>query len=170
MSATLVQVNTYTHTVAFVTDKMLASLKRIISWSGLNPSKLVGDWITLERGIRTWLGSKDLVRVVLEVYNPKTDALAGRWDFDISYSYGGNDDGAFWADTDAIQHAIKKCGLVPSECSYRIVVTTKPDSPDVPGWTSTTLRSTHGFVRYCIGSTIGAGELATGVAYWRRIS
>lgn len=87
MSTTFVAVNTYTHSVAFVTDKMLASLKRIVSWSGLDPSKIAGDWVVLENGIRTWLGSKHLVRVVLEVFNPKTDGLVGRWDFDISYSY-----------------------------------------------------------------------------------
>lgn len=170
MSTTFVQVNTFVHSVTFVTDKMLASLKRIISWSGLNPSRLAGDWPTLESGIRTWLASKDLLRVILEVFDPRTDSLAGRWDFDIGYSYNSGDDGAFWLDTDAIKHAIKKAGLIPSDCSYRVVVTTKPGSPDVAGWTSTTLRSTKGFVRHCIGSTIGAGELATGVAYWRRTS
>jgi hypothetical protein len=167
MSTTFVQVNTYTHSVAFVTDKMLASFKRIIMWSGLDPSKLVSDWVTLETGVRTWLQTKHLVRVILEVFNPESNDFVGRWDFDISYSFESNDDGAFWLDTDAIKNAIKKCGLVPSKCSYRIVATTKPGSPDIRGWEPTSLRSTDGFMRYCIGTTIGANQLASGVAYWR---
>jgi len=168
MTTTFVSVNTYTHSVAFVTDKMLASLKRIIIWTGLDPSKLTGDWVSLEKGIKTWLGSRHLVRVILEVFDPERDKLVGRWDFDVSYSFDDGGDGAFWVDTDAIKHAIRKCGHIPAACRYRIVVTTKPGSPDVPGWTVTTLRSTDGFARHCIGTTIGANPLASGVAYWRR--
>jgi hypothetical protein len=170
MSTTIVSVNTYTHSVAFVTDKMLSSIKRLILWSGLTPDKIIGNWVTLERGLRTWLESRHLTRVVLEIFNPKTEALIGRWDFDICYSYGNEDDGAFWMDSDAIKNAIKKCSLDPKDCSYRVVVSTKTGSPDVLGWASTTLRSTAGFERYCIGTTIGAGQLASGVAYWRRTS
>ena len=168
MSTTIVSVNTYTHSVTFVTDKMLSSLKRLILLSGLNVAQLIGDWVTLERGVRTWLQSKHLERLVLEIYNPRTDALVGRWDFDISYSYGSADDGGFWIDSDTIKNAIKKCYLDPKDCTYRIVVTTKTGSPDVSGWTSTTLRSTAGFERFCIGTAIGAGSLASGVAFWRK--
>lgn len=168
MTTTFVSVNTYTYSVAYVTDQILISLKRIIMWSGLNPSKLVDGWRLLDVGIRTWLSGRHLEAIVLEVYDPKTTALAGRWDFDIRYGYSSDDEGTFWVDTDAIRHAIKKCGLIPSQCSYRIVATTRPGSPDVPGWVTTTLRSTNGFVRHSVGTTIGANPLASGVSYWRR--
>jgi hypothetical protein len=146
---------------------MLASLKRIIIWSGLNPSKLSNDWVTIETGVRTWLHSKDLLRVILEVFDPRTGKLAGRWDFDISYSVSTDDDGGFWVDTDAIQCAIKKQGLIPTDCQYSILVTTKIGSPNVPGWAPAELRSTDRFVRHCIGTTIGASQLASGAAFWR---
>ena len=90
--STFIVVNTYTHSVTFVTDKMLMSLKEIIRCSGLSPEKFVADWRVLQRGISTWLNSRDLETVILEVYNPKTDALIGRWDFEIFYGLSGDGD------------------------------------------------------------------------------
>ena len=167
--SSLVYVNTYTHSVTFVTDKMLTSLKRIIWWSGLDPAKLTSDWNVLERGISSWLNSKHLEMLTLEVYRPGSNTLVNRWDFDIEYSYGSGDDGSMWVDPDAIRNAIKKCGFDPSGCDYRIIATTKPDRPDVAGWGPATLLSTNGFVRHSVGTTIGANPLGTRTAYWRKL-
>ena len=104
--STFVVVNTYTHSVTYVTDKMLMSLKEIIRCSGLSPEKLADQWSVLHRGIRAWLDSRDLEAVILEVYNPNTDALIGRWDFDIFYGTSG--DGGMWVNTDDIKYHIRK--------------------------------------------------------------
>jgi hypothetical protein len=82
---TNVAVNTYTHSVTYVADNILKSLKDIIRLSGLDPSEFVGDWETHMSGVQTWLNSGDLETVKLEIYNPKTDALIFRWDIDIAY-------------------------------------------------------------------------------------
>lgn len=166
--STFVTVNTYTHTTTYITDKMISSLQLIIRESGLSPSKLAHDWGTIERGIKTWLGSRDLRAVTLEVFDPTTDGLVGRWDFDIVYDYGSDGSGGIWVDTDAIHFAIKKAGLWPSQCAYRIVTDTRSGRPDVAGWSPTTLRSTDGFTRHAIGTTIGAIGAGTGTAYWRK--
>lgn len=163
---TFVNVNTYTHSVTYVSDKMLKSLKDIILSSGLSPEKLTRDWEVLSRGIKTWLNTKDLESVHLEVYNPLTDKLIGRWDFEMYYGYSG--DGAFWVDTDAINYHIIKAGVWPSNCDYRIVVTNKPGRLDVAGWSSATLRTTDGFVRQSIGTTIEGSGLSSGASYWRK--
>src|SRR5262245_14609331 len=141
--STNVYVNTYTHTVAYVTDKMLHSLERIILWSGLDPKKLTREWAVLERGIKTWLQSKDLLRLILEVYHPYSGALVGRWDFEIEYSYGSNSDGSMWVDTENIKTAIKKVGLNPASCDYDIIASTKLGRPSVDGWGTAALRSTE---------------------------
>lgn len=166
--STYVAVNTYTHTTTYITDKMLHSLKYIIRESGLDPSPFVNDWGWMERGIKTWLGTHDLTKVMLEVYDSTNGALINRWDFDILYGYGSDGDGGMWVDTDAIKYAIRKAGLWPSQCKYRLVVDTKAGRPDVPGWAKTTLRSTDGLVRHSIGTTIGAVGAGTSSAYWRR--
>src|SRR5574337_1488969 len=143
--STNVYVNTYTHSVAHVTDKMLYSLKWIIIWSGLEPTKLTDQWEMLERGIKVWLQRKHLEKLILEVYNPSSGRLVGRWEFEIEYGYGSGEDGSMWLDTDSVRTAVTKAGLHPSYCSYDIIVIHTPGSPLVPGWTTTTLRSTAGF-------------------------
>jgi len=70
--STNVVVNTYSHSVTYVTDKMLMSLKEIIRCSGLSPEKLTSEWSILHRGIKAWIETKDLERVTL-------DERAFRW-------------------------------------------------------------------------------------------
>jgi len=163
--STSVAVNTYVHSVTYVTDKMLMSLKEIIRCSGLSPKKFTSQWATLQQGINTWLNSRELETVHLEVYTPQTNALVGRWDFDIYYGTTG--DGGMWVNTDEIKYAITKTGQWPSTCSYRIILTTKPGSQEVDGWSTTTFRSTEGFVRQSLGTTIDGNGLSSGTAYWR---
>lgn len=166
--STFVVVNTFTHSVTYVTDKMLMSLKEIIRCSGLSPEKFVADWKVLQDGISTWLNSRDLEAVHLEVFNPKTDALIGRWDFDIHF--GSSGDGGMWVDTDDIKYHIRKAGQWPSNCDYRVILTTKPGRPNVKGWSTTSFRSTDGFVRQSLGTTIDGNGISTGTAYWRKVT
>ncbi len=166
--STVVAVNTYTNTVTYVTDMLLISIKNIIRLSGLDPSKFADDWGWMERGIKTWLDTHDLEKVVLEVYEPKTDKLVGRWDFEISYGFSGDD--SFFVDPDVIKYHIRKQGVIPNICEYRILTTTRPERPDVQGWTKTIFRSTDGFVRQSIGTTIDGSGLSTSGAYWRKAS
>lgn len=166
---TFVAVNTYTHSVTYVTDNILRSLQDIVKVSGLNPSKISEDWETLERGIRTWMDSKHLETIVLEVYNPVTDALIGRWDIDIAYDWQG-DNGRFWVDTEQIKAAIKKSGVWPIDAKYRVVCSNKDGSADVVGWSSTTLRSTSGMIKQSLGTTIEHSGLGAGASYYRRRS
>ncbi len=163
--STFIIVNTYTHSVTYVTDKMLLSLKEIIRGSGLSPEKLATEWTVLQQGISSWLDSRDLETVTLEVFNPKTNALIGRWDFDIVY--GASGDGGMWVNTDDIKYHILKAGQWPAACDYCIIVKCKPGRPNVEGWSTTNFRSTDGFVRQSLGTTIDANGLKSGAAYWR---
>jgi hypothetical protein len=167
---TFVFINTYTHSVTYMADKMLHSLHQIIRESGLNPEKLTDDWNILQRGISTWLGSGHLETLTLEVYDPRFGfplGLVGRWDFEIYYGTAG--DGAMWVNTEDIKYHIRKAGQWPSLCDYRIIISTKPNEPYVNGWSDTQMRSTAGFVQQSIGTTIdGNGHISAGSAYWRK--
>ena len=164
---TNVSVNTYTHTVTYVTEEMIRSLKDIIRWSGLSLTNILDNWESVETAIHTWLSSKTLKQVTLEVYSATTNNLVVRWDFDIEYSYGSSDDGSLWADPDAIRHAIQKAGAVASTCRYEFKLRAPGGSP-VPGWGPGTYRSTEGFSRQSVGTTIGADSLASTTSYWRK--
>ncbi|MFN7995278.1 MAG: hypothetical protein U0Q18_16845 [Bryobacteraceae bacterium] len=159
-------VDTYAYTVTHVTDKLLLSIKEIIRESGLSPAKMSSNWSSLERAISTWIKSKHLSQVILEIFNPTTGSLVCRWDLEVIYGYGG--DGSLWVDADAIKYHIRKAGLIPSTCDYTILMQVKPSAPHVEGWGDGKLRSTEGFSRYSVGTTIGGSGLAAGLAYWGR--
>ena len=67
--STFAFVNTYTHTVTHVTNKLLLSFKEIIRESGLDVTKMSREWPTLERGVAAWIGSKHLEKVILEIFD-----------------------------------------------------------------------------------------------------
>jgi hypothetical protein len=162
-----VAVFSYTHSVVYVTDNILKSLKDIILLSGLDPQQLTDDWKVLHAGIKTWIESRHLETVTLEIYNPSTDALVVRWDIAVVYTWS-LDAGTFWTDTEQLRYAIKKAGIAPSQARYSVKVHNKPGRPDVNGWTTTTYRSTDGMVRQSLGTTIEHNGLGANASYWRK--
>lgn len=162
---TSVAVNNYTHSVTYVSDNILKSLKDIIRDSGLNPSNLVNSWDSKMLALETWLASEDLLEVRLEIYNPTTDKLIKRWDLTVDYDYNG--DGSFYTDTDQIQYSIRKAGLAPSSAKYSIILFVKKGAIDVPGWSDAENRSTDHLVKQTLGSTINHSGLGTTTRYWR---
>ena len=89
-----VVVNTYMHSVTYVADNILKSMKDIIRLSGLDPKNLVDGWSSNMRALQVWLDSRHLEKVVLEIFDPRTDALVGRWDIDVIYTTGSGDGGS----------------------------------------------------------------------------
>lgn len=164
---TSVSVYSYIHSVTYVADNILKSLKDIVRLSGLDPGRFASDWETYQRGVRTWLESGHLEQVVLEIYHPVTDALIKRWDITIQYEWTSGD-GSFWTDTDQLRYAIQKAGVAPSQADYRLVVTNKAGKPAVLGWSSATLRSTDGMVRQSLGNNIQHHGLGGSASYWRK--
>jgi hypothetical protein len=165
--AVSVAVRSYTHATTYVADNILKSLKNILLYSGLDPDKLVDDWNVLHLGIKTWIDSGHLEKITLEVFDQPSGNLIGRWDVNVSYEWTCGD-GQFWTDTDAIRFAIKKAGVFPSSAKYRVVATTAAGRSDVPGWSTTTHRSTEGMVEQRIGTSIEASGLSGTMSYYRR--
>ena len=142
----------------------------IVRLSGLDPAQIADEWTVLERGISTWIELKHLETIVLEVYNPSTDALIGRWDIDIAYEWSGDGGGRFWVDTEQIKMAIKKAGVWPGSSKYRIICRRKSGYADVDGWSTTMFRSTAGMVKQSLGTTIEHSGLGAGASYYRKAS
>lgn len=165
---TSVIVNTYTHSVVYVADNILKSMKDIIRLSGLDPTNLVDGWQSKMTALQTWLQSRHLETVVLEIFDPRTDQLVGRWDIDVIYSTATGGDGGFWTDTEQIKYAVRKAGVMPGEAKYRLLLCNKPGRPDVDGWGPATFRSTDGYVRHSLGSTVEHNGLGGSAAYWRK--
>jgi hypothetical protein len=168
MTSTMVRVNTLTYTTTYVAANILRGIKQLVQGCGLDPSHISNQYGTLQRGITTWLDSGHLRAVTLEVYNSRTDALVGRFDFTIDLSYGSGDDGTFWLDTDQVAFVIAKAGLRAAACEYRIVCDNADGRPAVEGWSTTSYRSTAGFTRHAVGTGIGAGSIGVGLSYYSR--
>ncbi len=162
---TYVAVNTFVYSVTFMSEKLVYSLKEIVRETGLNPGRLACNWESTQGAIAIWLRSRHLLAVRLEIYNPTTNKLILRWDFDVVYDADG--DGSMWVDTDDLWYAIAKTGQAPSRCKYDVILMTKYGSPDVPGWSNCSLRSTHGLSRHSIGTMMSASNgLSSRAAYW----
>lgn len=155
----------YTHSVTYVADNILKSLKDIIRISGLDPSDFVGGWTSNLNAIKTWLDSGHLEEIILEIYNPANDALIIRWDIEVVYGWGG--DGSFWTDTEQLKYAIRKAGILPSQAKYSLLIKTKPGRPNVSGWGTGAYRSIDGMVKQSLGSTVEHSGLGAQTAYWR---
>ena len=165
---TTVSVNTYAHSVTYVADNLLKSIKDIIRLSGLDPSRFVGSWETNALGLRTWLGTQDLETVVLEIFDPRNGDPITRWDIDIVYGWSSGE-GSFWCDTEQLRYYIRKAGVAPENAGYDFIVQCKANRPDVEGWSRCGMRSTAGMVRQSLGSTIEHHGLGANSAYWRKI-
>lgn len=163
---TTVSAYSYTHSVTYVADNVLKSLKDIIRLSGMNPTKLTDEWDSIHRAMRAWLDSQHLEKVVLEVYNPSTGTLVLRWDIDIAYQWSSGD-GTFYTDTDQLRYHIRKAGVAPADARYDVLLKNKPGRPDVAGWGPASFRSTDGMARQSLGSTIEHSGLGASAAYWR---
>lgn len=168
--STAVHVNVITYAHTHVATNLLRSLKQLIQGSGLSAAKLMDDWVVLELGVSTWLQSRHLRGLVLEVLDPTRQGndLVGRFDFDIDYGYYADGDGDLWLDADTVGFVIRKNGSYPSRCAYRVIADTAPGYPRVDGWSETTFRSTAGFVRQTAGAAIGGGSLGANLSYYAR--
>jgi len=162
-----VAVNTYAYSVTYLADNILRSLQDVVRFSGLDPDKIANQWATIQKALTTWMESQHLERVILEVYDPKTQNLVIRWDLEIEYGWSDTN-GRFWVDTEQLKMAIKKTGVWPSDCWYDIILTTKNGRPDVDGWGPCSLRSTSGFIKQSLGTTIEHSGLGAAASYYRK--
>src|SRR5258706_609380 len=109
------RVYSQTHNVVFLSDNLRNTLRDVIRECGLSPDRLMQDWGTIERGIRTWLESGHLNNVVVEFFKPGTSSAVARWDFPIGYSGSGVSD-YMWRDTNYLKQLIAKCALPSPGC------------------------------------------------------
>lgn len=158
---------TRTHTAAFVSDKMRNLLKRLVYHAGLDPKQLLDEWSDwIDRAVRTWLETGDLLSIIIEFYLPGSDDAAARWDFPIRYDGNGVDE--MWVDRDFFEESFVKAEAPPKGCLYRVALRTKEGRPDVPGVSSTTLRSTAGLVARESGTVIATPDIMASARYYRK--
>ncbi|HVF05266.1 MAG TPA: hypothetical protein VNA20_10525 [Frankiaceae bacterium] len=169
MTATAVRVNTAAYATTHVATNVLQSIRQIVREAGLSTDYLLGRWDTLELGIATWLSSRHLQKLTLEIWDPTKQAgrdLVGRFDFAIAYGYYADGDGDLWLDPDTVSYAVRRAGAIPSRCTYRVIAKNAPGAATVAGWSGTSYRSTAGFTEHATGTALGGGSLGVGLSYY----
>lgn len=157
---------TRAHTSVYVSDKMRNLLKLLVRHYGLNPQKVVDAWSDwVDRAARTWLESGHLQAIIIEFYWPGSDESVARWDFPIRYD--GNDIDEMWVDRLFFEDSFAKAKAPPADCSYRIVLQTRPGEPHVPGVGDTVLRSINGLVAREVGTVIATPDIMASARYYR---
>jgi hypothetical protein len=160
------QVFSQTHSIVFLSDNMRNTLREVIRENGISPNKLMQDWDTIERGIRTWLHSGHLSNIVVEFFKPGASEASARWEFPIGYSGSGVDDD-MWLDKNYLRPLIAKAKRPTSDCTYRILLCTDRGAPHVDGFTSCPFLSTGQMSARQAGTVIATGHMTAGATYWR---
>jgi hypothetical protein len=162
-------VSTYTraHSITFMSDNIRIVLRDVIRENGLSPEKLLAqDWDTVERGIRSWLLSGHLNKIVVEFFKPGTSMASARWDIPIGY-VGSGVDNDMWLDKAYLRQLIAKSARPTGDCTYRILLCTDPGAPEVTGFRDTPFLSTGQLAARAAGTVIATGHMTAGVTYWR---
>ena len=168
MQAASVHTATYAqvHSIVFLSDNLRNTLREVIRENGLSPDKLMQDWETIERGIRTWLESGHLMRILVEFLKPGATEVSALWEFPIAYSGSGVDDD-MWLDKSYLRQLIAKSKRPTGDCIYRIVLSTSNEAPHVNGFSECVLRSTGQLVPRQAGTVIATPHMTAGVTYWK---
>ena len=157
---------TRTNTSIFAADNMRNLLRDIISWSGLDPTKLVDDWAIMGQAVQTWLRSGHLTEITIEFFLPGAPNVVGRWDFPITYD-GSGVDSDMWVARELVRRTIEKSGRPPVHASYEVLLATLAGRPDVQGMHPATHRSTDGLIGRASGTAIATPDIMAGLRYWR---
>jgi hypothetical protein len=155
-----------TYSITFLSDNLRNTLREVIRENGLSPEKLMQDWETIERGIHTWLRSGDLLRIVIEFYRPGASFASARWEFPIGYT-GSGADVDMWLDKAYLRQLIAKSARPTADCTYRIILSTKPSAPWVAGFTDCSFLATGQLAARQAGTVIATPHMSAGVTYWR---
>jgi hypothetical protein len=127
---------------------------------------LVHDWDTIERGIRTWLLSGHLNKIVVEFFRPGASIATARWDIPIGYVGSGVDDD-MWLDKAYLRQLIAKSARPTSDCTYRVLLCKDLGAPAVAGFTDCSFLSTGPLAARQAGTVIATGHMTAGATYWR---
>lgn len=157
---------TRTHSITFLADSMRNVLREVIRESGLSPEKLVDDWELIARGIRAWIESGHLEKVVIEFFRLGSTSANARWDFPITHSGSGVDDD-MWLDKAYLRQIIAKSAKPSPNDAYRILLHNKPGWPKVDGFSSYEYLSTGGLSPYSAGTVVATTHLTASATYWR---
>lgn len=168
MNATSTHAYARSHTSTYLSDKLQSFLKVLVYHYGLSPEGVADAWSKwVGLTARTWLESGHLEAIVIEFFRPGSDVALARWDFPMRYD--GNDGDDMWTDRSFFQSMISKAVAPPRDCTYRIVLSHRPNPPQVSGvnLSSTSFKSLGSMVGREVGTVIATPDVMASARYYR---
>lgn len=155
-----------TQTAIFVSDKMRSIIKTLILNYSLDPQKLMDAWSGwVHDAARAWMETGDLLKFVIEFYQPGTANASARWDFPIRYD--GTDIDQMWIDSDFLQGSVAKAARPPAGCTYRVLLVPRSGARDLPGMTDAKFLGLSGLTAREAGTIIGTPDIMASATYYR---
>jgi hypothetical protein len=169
-------VKTWMQATTYVVNEIFNVWSTILAQRGISNQRLNRDREVISNGLFTWLSTRHLQRVVLEVGN--SDPLIERWDMNFEYAdpwetaSQGDVKRQWQVYLDEISNFTNLLSKLPTGTSYRIVVSLADEvnghsAPPVQGWSETELHSTSGLQNQRFGrNVIDTKLIGVNMEYW----
>lgn len=166
---TEVGVKTWTSTYNFVVNETVTLLMQYVNNRGLDSNKLTEMRDKLEDALWTWLSSRHLSRVRIEVYESGSEKATECFDleFDITRPEDLSEEEIertqerkFDSYHEEVLEQLRELDAPGDECTYRLLVWLRStndvgeEPPTVDGWSKTTARSTDHLKQKDLGDAI----------------
>lgn len=154
-----------TQTAIFVSDKMRSLIRTLVLTYRLDPQRLMDAWSSwVNDAARAWMETGDLVKIVIEFYQPGATVASARWDFPIRYD--GVDIDQMWIDSDFLQGSIGKAARPPAGCTYRVLLQPRAGARDL-GLSDASYLSLGSLTAREAGTIIGTPDIMASARYYR---
>lgn len=164
--ATSTQVNVAARSFVHTAQKLVELTSAIARGRGLGQKYLIDNLPAIERGLRTWLVSKHLESMRVEIWDPRTDKAVEVYEFHVRYEPLRGGEETFESQSERLDEELAKLHSLRPGLLWRIIVATKPDRPAVEGWTPTTPRDTGPLTRREAGRMISSAACSTELIYF----
>lgn len=160
---------TRTQTATYVAQKIVGAMQLILTELGLGSASFRYDWRGPERAMAFWMDERTLISADVEVYDVSTDRMVTLFAFPISYYDSTATDATFRSDLEMARNAARKAlPYVGAGIAFRFLIYARPNHTPLPGWTTTTARSTDGMTKYAVGEGARGPYGAAAIEFWIR--
>jgi hypothetical protein len=158
-----VAARSYTHTA----NALIHLASAIATSRGLDLQYLQEKLDVISSGLRTWLVGHNLEFMRVEVWDPRTGKAAEVYEFRLSYlPVGGDAAETFEIQAERLEAELARLRKLPPGLLWRIIVSTKPGSPGVPGWSAEKFRDISHLGRRDGGRVISSAGCKAELTYF----
>jgi hypothetical protein len=163
---TNVGVQVWARSTTYVSNEIIRVAQEIVQRRGLTMDYMHKHGELFVNSFRTWITGRYLHGVVLEIWENDGGTLRERYDLNLSYDMNGNRSERFDTHIERLRSLLSQRHSLPPGAGYRLVVQLDAGAPELPGWSSTSLRDTTGLSRQNLGGMIDTSRIGVEMDCW----